>query len=259
MNKTKSYNDIYFDSVFLKDIISRFVLHVDENKFKKIYSIIINDWEFNHQVNNEEWFFKEYKFKKFIRWDLRIWDFMNYIFLEFDNNWYFIITIESDNEFTIRELFKMLDDYYKENRNEKKVEKEIYNKNVTDYISINRINEIKELDNSNYDLSVLIQFCEEINICHNHWLKFSVILLVRWLINHVPPIFDKETFKILTAEWKKGSIKDSLEHLEKSSRKIADRITHEVIAEKMILPTDTQINYSNDLDVLLWEICRKLK
>ena len=43
MNKTKSYNDIYFDSVFLKDIISRFVLHVDENKFKKIYSIIIND------------------------------------------------------------------------------------------------------------------------------------------------------------------------------------------------------------------------
>ena len=48
--------------------------------------------------------------------------------------------------------------------------------------------------------------------------------------------------------------------LEKSSRKIADSYLHTQIRKnESSLPTETQINFKNDLDVLLQEIERKIK
>jgi hypothetical protein len=50
-----------------------------------------------------------------------------------------------------------------------------------------------------------------------------------------------------------------MEHLDKSLRKIADAHLHPQIRKKEILPNKTQVNFSNDLDVLLSEIVRILK
>ena len=48
-------------------------------------------------------------------------------------------------------------------------------------------------------------------------------------------------------------------HLDSSSRKIADAFLHTQIRSKEVLPNSTQIDFSNDLDVLLSEIYRTLK
>ena len=85
----------------------------------------------------------------------------------------------------------------------------------------------------------------------------SVILLVRAILDHISPIFDFDTFPELANNYKGAkSFKESMLNLENSSRKIADTYLHVKIRSKETLPNSTQINFSNDLDVLLAEIIR---
>lgn len=55
------------------------------------------------------------------------------------------------------------------------------------------------------------------------------------------------------------SFKDSMLNLENSSRKIADQHLHTQVRKSETLPTVRQVDFSNDLDVLLAEIVRVLK
>jgi hypothetical protein len=55
------------------------------------------------------------------------------------------------------------------------------------------------------------------------------------------------------------SFKQNMQRLENSLRKIADAHLHEQIRNKEVLPNETQVSSSNDLDVLLGEIVRVLK
>ena len=55
-----------------------------------------------------------------------------------------------------------------------------------------------------------------------------------------------------------GSFKSSMANLDNSSRKIADRHLHTHVRKKETLPTLKQVDFSNDLDVLLSEIVRIL-
>lgn len=50
-----------------------------------------------------------------------------------------------------------------------------------------------------------------------------------------------------------------MDHLQKSSRKIADSHLHIMIRKKEVLPNATQVDFKNDLDRLLGEIVRILK
>jgi hypothetical protein len=54
-------------------------------------------------------------------------------------------------------------------------------------------------------------------------------------------------------------VKGSMQHLQESSRKIANAHLHTLIRTKENLPTATQVNFANDLDVLLGEIVRVLR
>jgi hypothetical protein len=47
-----------------------------------------------------------------------------------------------------------------------------------------------------------------------------------------------------------------MQHLDNSSRSIADAHLHTQIRSKESLPTQTQVNFTNDVDVLLGEIIR---
>jgi len=85
-------------------------------------------------------------------------------------------------------------------------------------------------------------------------------MLLRSIINHVPPIFGCKTFSEVVNNYKgSGSFKHSMEYLEISLRKIADSYLHIPIRKKESLPNLTQVDYSSDLDILLAEICRLLK
>jgi len=102
--------------------------------------------------------------------------------------------------------------------------------------------------------------CREINDNFSRENYISVIVLVRSVLDHIPPIFGYKSFSEIVNNAKLAkSTKASFEHLDTSSRNIADAYLHIQIRDKEILPTEKQVNFSHDIDTLLGEIIRILK
>lgn len=128
------------------------------------------------------------------------------------------------------------------------------------FVDPTRLEEIRSLSSSTYDLTKLVRFCDELNICYADDCFLATAMLVRAILDHVPPIFSVKNFSEVANNYAGAkSFKESMQHLEKSSRKIADSHLHLQIRAKEVLPNRTQVNFSSDLDVLLAEIVRVLK
>lgn len=129
------------------------------------------------------------------------------------------------------------------------------------FINEDRIKQLSEIKSDSFDLSKLIALCNEINIANNSSSYYSVLMLVRAIIDHIPPILGVDTFNKVANNYSEGSksFKKSMIHLNDSMRNIADSYLHQSIRKKENDPNDTQINYSPDVDLLLDEIIRVLK
>jgi len=128
------------------------------------------------------------------------------------------------------------------------------------YIDRSRLQELKDIPAVPFDLSRLIRILEELNSCYKSHCYISVITLTRALLDHVPPVFSCKSFSEVANNYAGSkSFKESMKHLENSSRKIADQYLHTQIRAKESLPNKTQVGFSNDIDVLLSEIGRVLK
>jgi hypothetical protein len=127
------------------------------------------------------------------------------------------------------------------------------------YIHEARIIELKSIKSGDFDLSRLIKYCEELNTAFSFGCYLSTAMLVRAIIDHTPPIFSKNTFTEVANNHGSRSFKDSMKNLDNSSRKISDSHLHTQIRKKEVLPNSNQVDFSNDLDVLLAEIYRVLK
>ena len=102
--------------------------------------------------------------------------------------------------------------------------------------------------------------CEELNACYSNQAWLATGMLVRALLDHVPPIFDKLSFAEVAEDHSAGkSFKEHMQHLENNSRKIADSSLHTRIRKHESLPTQKQVDFKNDLDTLLQEVVRILK
>lgn len=124
------------------------------------------------------------------------------------------------------------------------------------YVNKDRIDELKKIKGK-HDFTRLIQMLLEINDAFSNKNYISVILLVRAILDHIPPIFGCDNFAGLANNYcGSKSFKESMQHLGNSSRKIADSHLHVQIRQIEILPNNTQVDFSNDLDVLLGEILR---
>lgn len=127
------------------------------------------------------------------------------------------------------------------------------------FVDSKRIKELKKIKNNQFDLQRLIKMIEELNDAFSSNNCISVILLTRAIIDHVPPIFGCNNFSEVANNYKGAkSFKEAMLYLNSSSRKIADAYLHIKIRRKETLPNKTQVNFSNDLDVLLAEITRIL-
>ncbi|MCY6413527.1 hypothetical protein QTA56_15550 [Acinetobacter sp. VNH17] len=129
----------------------------------------------------------------------------------------------------------------------------------SNFVSSKRIEELKGLEGINYDLCKLIRLCEELNIAYNNEAYFSTAMLVRSILDHVPPIFQLNTFSEVSSQYGSKSLKKSLQYLQNSSRNISDSFLHQPIRRNESLPKNTQVEFRSDLDVLLGEIFRILK
>lgn len=131
------------------------------------------------------------------------------------------------------------------------------------FVDPERIQQLKNLDQTKYDLSKLIKLCEELNINYSFQNFYSIALVTRALIDHISPIFEFNTFREFANGYKseknERSFKKSMMHLDISLRNIGDSSIHSQARRSESLPTETQIDFRNDLDVLIGEIIRVLK
>jgi hypothetical protein len=133
-------------------------------------------------------------------------------------------------------------------------------KAVEDYIATARINELGAIRSQSFDLSRLIQLCNELNLAHAGKAYMSIAMLTRAIIDHVPPIFGKKTFAEVANNHSGGkSFGDAMRHLDISLRNVADNHLHVQIRSKESLPAFTQVDFRSDFDLLIGEIVRLLK
>jgi len=131
---------------------------------------------------------------------------------------------------------------------------------VSDYVDVRRIDELRCVNGTSYDLSKLVKMCEELNICYSSGAYFATLMLVRSILDHIPPIFGYKAFSEMANNHKGGkSFKEAMQRLENTSRKIADSYLHSQIRNSESLPNSIQVKFDSELDFLLGEIYRILK
>ena len=138
-------------------------------------------------------------------------------------------------------------------------------KNLSEYEKYVNENRISELTSSTteWDTSRLVQLCKELNTCSTSESYLATSMVLRTILNHIPPIFNYKTFSELAnnygGEKQNKSFKKSMQNLDKILKNIADRHLHQPIRKQEGLPSRTQVDFRQDLDVLLEEIVRVLK
>lgn len=124
------------------------------------------------------------------------------------------------------------------------------------FVSDIRLSEIRNLDSSSYDFGKIVRLCEELNVAYREGCYYATSMLVRGILDHVPPVFNKRTFAEVANTVGGKSFKESMQHLENGARKIGDSHLHTMIRNRETLPTAQQVAFSPELDVLLEEIIR---
>jgi len=129
------------------------------------------------------------------------------------------------------------------------------------FVDPDRIEELKRLRSTDFDFTRLIRLCEELNLCYAAECYLATSMVTRSILDHVSPLFNVKSFTEVANNYSGGtrSFKDSMRKLEESSRKISDMNLHTQIRKSEILPNARQVDFSQDLDVLLSEIVRAHK
>jgi hypothetical protein len=127
------------------------------------------------------------------------------------------------------------------------------------YVSPSRIAELQSIPSAQWDTKRLVRMLQELNEAHARDLHMATSMLVRAISDHVPPIFGAPTFPAVANNISGKSISGSLKHLDTSLRNIADGHLHAQIRQREVLPSPAQVDFRQDLDVLLQEVVRVLR
>jgi hypothetical protein len=120
------------------------------------------------------------------------------------------------------------------------------------------IEDLRNCMGKKYDLTKVVRLCEELNSSFSSGNYLASTLLIRALLNHVPPVFGHTSFQQVVSQSGK-SVKELLKPLEEISRDVADLHTHALIRHKESLPTKNQVEpFKANLEVLLHEILSKV-
>jgi hypothetical protein len=127
------------------------------------------------------------------------------------------------------------------------------------YVDPTRIDRLKSISSKQFDLSRLIRLCEELNINFTGKCCLGTIMITRAILDHIPPIFGCSTFSAITAE-NNGSnaLKQAVRNLSDRFGKIAGRYLDRQIKDIEPLPSINQVDFSEEIDILLAEITGRL-
>lgn len=124
------------------------------------------------------------------------------------------------------------------------------------FVDPRRMTALSEKRDNKFDFSRLIALCGELNIASQHELHHAAAMLIRAILDHVPPIFGQPNFASVIAHHGGRSFKEQMKHLDGSLRHVADGHLHGQIRARESLPTANQVDFRSPLDVLLAEIDR---
>ena len=129
------------------------------------------------------------------------------------------------------------------------------------FLDPSRLEELAALRRNEYDTARLAQMLTELDRAYGGHSYLSCILLIRAILDHVPPLFGLSSFIEIANNYAGGgkSFRESMQHLQNSSRKIADSHLHLKIRAKESVPTKIQVEFRADMDVLIGEIVRILR
>jgi hypothetical protein len=115
---------------------------------------------------------------------------------------------------------------------------------------------IRRLQSKKFNLAKLVRFAEELNENYDRGNYLSCTLLIRAIINHVPPLFGCTTFGQVAASSPK-SVKALLNQLEEGARDVGDLHTHDTVDRFSTPPTRNQLEpYKPPMEILFNEIER---
>jgi hypothetical protein len=117
--------------------------------------------------------------------------------------------------------------------------------------------QLKSARLSAFDLKKLVRFCEELNDSYRRGNYLACALLIRAVMNHIPPIFGAQNFaQVVSCSGR--SVKAVLSRLEDEARPIADLHTHKQIRSQESLPTKHQVEpYKASFEILIQEVLAK--
>jgi hypothetical protein len=119
------------------------------------------------------------------------------------------------------------------------------------FVSESRLAELRKLHSPSFDFRRLIRLCEELNVAYREGCYHATAMLVRGVLDHVPPVFGKRTFAEVANNVGGRSFKGSMQHLEEVARKIGNSHLHTPICARETLPTAQQVAFGPEMDVLL--------
>jgi hypothetical protein len=128
------------------------------------------------------------------------------------------------------------------------------------YVDPSRIVALQGIGGSKWDFARLVELCREINVAAANRCHMSTAMLLRTILNHVPPVFGFNTFEEVANNYggpkSEKSFKASMQLLRGSLRNIADMHLHSPIRSREDVPTAVQVDFAADLDVLLGAVIR---
>lgn len=121
------------------------------------------------------------------------------------------------------------------------------------------IGRLAKMESNRVDVASLVRMCREVNSSHAHGNVLATVLVMRTILNHVPPVFGYEAFGQVVANVGK-SLKESFDHLEKGLRKVADFHTHRKMTAAEFYPSVAQVEpFKPQFEVLLQQVETRLK
>jgi hypothetical protein len=125
-------------------------------------------------------------------------------------------------------------------------------------LSAHLIDALSKVNTGSFDTTKLRGYCKEINASFYHGNYVACLLLMRTVLNHVPPVFGHATFAQVAANSGK-SLKENWEHLDEGLRKLADLYAHQPIRSKEQYPTKGQVEpFKPQFELLIQEVLNKL-
>jgi len=131
-------------------------------------------------------------------------------------------------------------------------------------VALIRIDELQALQGAACDPRRLIRMLQELNLAQANGMNIATAMLLRAITDHVPPMFGKQGFAQVASQHTAGpgdgrSFKGAIAPLAESMKHIADGLLQVQIRPTETVPSSTQVDYRQSLDVLLGEVVRLLR